>query len=45
MALIGDGYCDDGLNKAECEFDGGDCCGPSVNTDFCTLCICESGKI
>ena len=23
-----------------CLFDGGDCCGSDVNTDFCTLCIC-----
>ena len=43
-SYIGDGYCDDGLNKAECDFDGKDCCGPSVNTNFCTLCICKPGK-
>ena len=26
-ALVGDGYCNDELNIAECNFDGGDCCG------------------
>ena len=39
---IGDGYCDDGANSLECNFDGGDCCGPYVNTDYCTgsqICI------
>ena len=40
--FIGNGFCDDGLNIAECQFDGEDCCGPSVNTDFCTLCTCKS---
>ena len=24
-SLIGNGYCDDGLNNAECQFDGDDC--------------------
>ena len=33
---IGDGYCDDGANNLDCNFDGGDCCGPNVNTDYCT---------
>ena len=39
---IGDGYCDDGANSLDCNFDGGDCCGPNVNTDYCTgsqICI------
>ena len=26
-ALVGDGYCNDEMNTAECNFDGGDCCG------------------
>jgi len=37
---IGDGYCDDGANNLDCNFDGGDCCGPNVNTDYCTACEC-----
>ena len=39
--LIGDGYCDDGANNAECGYDGGDCCGDDVNTDWCNECICH----
>ena len=27
-ALAGDGHCNDEMNTAECNFDGGDCCGP-----------------
>ena len=37
---INDGYCDDGGNTIECDFDGGDCCGPDVNTTYCSLCQC-----
>ena len=25
--LVGNGFCDDGTNIAECDYDGGDCCG------------------
>ena len=42
-ALIGDGFCDDQLNHAECNYDGGDCC-IEVNTDHCvyfTGCTCH----
>ena len=42
VAYIGDGFCDDGANNLDCNFDGGDCCGPNVNTDYCTgsqICI------
>ena len=41
---VGNGYCDDGLNTAECNFDAGDCCDPSANTDYCNICQCLSGK-
>ena len=37
---IGDGWCDDENNNEGCHFDGGDCCGPNVNTQYCTECIC-----
>ena len=37
---IGDSFCDDITNNEECEWDGGDCCGDNVNTDYCTLCLC-----
>merc|ERR1711981_517275 len=37
---FGDNYCDDGNNTPECGFDGGDCCGDDVNTQYCQLCEC-----
>ena len=38
--LISDGYCNDETNNDDCNFDGGDCCGSCINTDFCAHCIC-----
>ena len=38
--MLGNGYCDDGLNKKECLYDGGDCCGLCINTLMCTKCEC-----
>ena len=38
--LIGDGYCQDEINIAECHFDGGDCCGPCINKEKCSECSC-----
>ena len=31
----------------QCAFDGGDCCGPCINTQFCSECQClsESGNV
>ena len=40
---IGDGYCDDDRNNQICNYDGGDCCGPNVNTLFCFECHCFTG--
>ena len=37
---IGDAYCDDINNNVGCNFDGGDCCGANVNTEWCTECLC-----
>ena len=37
---IGNQFCDDYINKAECNFDAGDCCGPNANTYFCSDCQC-----
>ena len=28
----------------ECSFDGGDCCGPDINTQYCTDCQCLDGE-
>ena len=37
---VGNSFCSDQLNNPECDYDGGDCCGSNVNTDWCTECIC-----
>ena len=37
---IGNGWCTDDLNNAGCGFDGGDCCGPFVYTQYCSECEC-----
>ena len=37
---IADGYCDDINNNLACTYDGGDCCGSNVNTDWCDECLC-----
>jgi len=37
---FGDNICDDENNNSECGYDGGDCCGNDVNTDFCSECEC-----
>ena len=42
--FVGNGFCDDGLNTAECNFDAGDCCSPRSNTDYCSICQCLSGQ-
>ena len=36
-----DGYCDDGNNNCGCDYDGGDCCGPNANKDYCDDCKCK----
>ena len=38
--LVGNGFCDDDTNIAECDYDGGDCCGYHIDSDHCTACIC-----
>jgi hypothetical protein len=42
-ALIGDGFCNDETNNAECNYDGGDCCGSCVLKKHCTQCVCLGG--
>ena len=42
---IGNGWCDDYLNNAGCAFDGGDCCGPDVKTQYCSECECLEENI
>ena len=43
MGWVGDGYCDDVANTESCTYDGGDCCGANVNTQYCTECQCMDG--
>ena len=40
--LVGDGYCHDEFNNPDCLYDGLDCCGLIVNTEFCSECSCHS---
>ena len=35
-----DAFCDDFVNTASCNFDGGDCCGPNPKLNYCSQCIC-----
>ena len=39
VPLVGNGFCNDETNNAECNYDDGDCCG-NVNTDYCLDCAC-----
>ena len=39
-AMIGNGYCNDETNNADCNYDGGDCCMLNVNSEHCTECKC-----
>ena len=39
--LIGNGVCNDETNNADNSYDGGDCCGYNVNTEFCVVCECH----
>ena len=38
--LVGNGFCNDDTNIAECDYDGGDCCGYCVITEYCEDCVC-----
>ena len=40
LFILGDNYCDDDNNNAGCQWDGGDCCGTNVNTEYCSDCKC-----
>lgn len=42
---VNDGFCDDGSNIAECDYDGGDCCLSTINNLFCDVCICHETGI
>ena len=39
---LGDGYCHDELNTADCNFDNNDCCKNPVFSNVCTKCECRN---
>ena len=39
LNLIGNGFCNDETNNANCNYDGGDCC-ISIKKDHCSDCVC-----
>ena len=45
-AWLGDEICDDDNNKAECDYDRGDCCGGKQNVImiYCNSCQCLDPK-
>ena len=43
--LIKDGFCNDETNNADCNYDGGDCCGPCTSMSQCTECACLGGAV
>ena len=40
LTFYADGFCDDANNVCGCDWDGGDCCGGSVDFRYCTECNC-----
>ena len=40
LAEVGDGFCNDETNNADCNYDDGDCCLYNVNTNHCSDCEC-----
>jgi hypothetical protein len=45
LTLVGNGLCNDLTNIPECDFDGGDCCGSCITTEFCSECQCHGEYI
>jgi hypothetical protein len=39
--LVGNGFCNNETNNADCNYDGGDCCATNVNTTACSECVCH----
>ena len=40
--LVGDGYCHDETNNADCNYDGGDCCLSNRKSNHCSECLCST---
>ena len=43
-SLVDNGLCNDDANNAECNYDGGDCCGSCVVKQYCSDCQCLGGE-
>ena len=43
--MIEDGFCNDETNNADCNYDGGDCCGTCTSMSQCTECACLGGAV
>ena len=39
--MVGNGFCNDDTNIADCNFDRGECCALMANTDHCSECACH----
>ena len=39
--MVGNDYCNDETNTANCNYDGGDCCILNTNTTHCSDCACH----
>ena len=44
LAFLGNGFCEDVFNKAEYNFDLGDCCFTEIDDTFCNECYCHKTK-
>ena len=42
VTLIGNGFCNDETNNANCNYDGGDCC-VNIRSRYCSECHCLIG--
>jgi hypothetical protein len=41
VALVGNGFCNDETNNADCNYDVGECCIVNANTEYCSECACH----
>ena len=41
--MVANGFCNDETNIATCNYDGRDCCGSCVLTQYCSSCDCLGG--
>ena len=41
VTLVGNGFCNDETNNANCNYDGGDCCAMIANISSCSECACH----